>query len=406
MNLSSLLYFVSFFISLNISAVEVTDRKLGKTFIYYSDTLQSERVIDIYVPEPAAFSSTPLPTLYLLDSNEIFDQVVALVKHRWQRGIGPQMIIVGVQARNASERFEHAVPIQQLNSDSVIFEAGKPYIMQRFFKNDLIPFINANYPTNHYKVVAGISPTATNVMHDYLSANPIFNAHIAMAADFLATNSFNKNKKQTLLEEIALHSEKHKQRFLFVSLASQDAKENQQLAAPLKNIANSTLYKKRGVHAFIPENSEHYSHVGSAIQRAFSLLFPLPIWQLKYDKIMNKGVDPADFIIDFYTNLDNFYRFTTRPYLQGYWTINSTLSVVERLMSESRWADSNKLLLWLITRIDKDPQLYYLLAYTQYKRGQIVGASRSASKAVMLANCLGHDEQNKFSQFLLKLESL
>ena len=105
------------------------------------------------------------PVIYAMDSGYLFDMTIAIAKNRWSRDHASESIIVGIQSRSNPERFNFAMPMLRDDS-SIAFENSQPDRMATFFDSELDSLINSKYRTNRFKMLIGMSLTATNVIYD------------------------------------------------------------------------------------------------------------------------------------------------------------------------------------------------------------------------------------------------
>ncbi len=167
---SSILLMLSFCVSAQ------NDEKIiiGKKEIVYSKVLNENRTIWIYTPNMTSKSISTdkrYPILYLLDGDAHFFSTVGIVQQLSQangNGVLPEMIIVAIESIN---RIRDFVPSDDLNK-------ANPFVS--FLSSELIPYIDENYNTAPYKLLAGHSLGGLAAI-DVLTKFPdLFNAYIAI----------------------------------------------------------------------------------------------------------------------------------------------------------------------------------------------------------------------------------
>lgn len=379
----------------DVSPHSFDERKLGTQFTMPAQSLASERRIDLYLPEGYLHSQQHYPVVVVLDSNYLFDLVVATLRNRWQRDMAPQSIIVGIQARDASERFSYAVPLQRMDSDAIVFENAQPEKMDRFIAMELLNYVDTHYRTQAHRTIIGMSPTATNVVFDYLKAHSTFDAHLALAADFLVTPSFDGGERP-LIEELVSQASS-KSGFAFFSLASDDAERQPGRVQPFEQIEVQSLSKK-GIHAYLAPNTEHYQHAAAALENAFSLLYPMEIWRPNYMSQWATDSNPVEYLRRFYQSLDNQYQMQTYPMLEGYWTANSVVGLVGVLNNQKRHNDALAFLQWVNTRIQNNTTVLYHLAEQSFLSGDIDQAKHYLKQGKMISQQLESPITGAFQQ--------
>lgn len=147
---------------------------IGKKETVFSEILNESRTIWVYTPNiTSQISNTGklYPVLYLLDGNAHFYSTVGIIQQLSQangNGVLPEMIVVGIENTN---RFRDLVPSADLNKTNPFIE---------FLSSELIPYIDKNYHTAPYKLLAGHSLGGLTAI-DILTKHPdLFNAYIAI----------------------------------------------------------------------------------------------------------------------------------------------------------------------------------------------------------------------------------
>jgi len=129
------------------------------SFYYYSKTVGTKRKSLIYTP-PGYSKNKKYPVLYLLHG-------IGGDEHEWLNGGHPQVILDNLYAENKIEPMIVVLPngraIKDDRAVGNIFDSAKVAAFATFEKdllNDLIPFIEKNYPvyTDHeHRAIAGLS---------------------------------------------------------------------------------------------------------------------------------------------------------------------------------------------------------------------------------------------------------
>ena len=147
---------------------------IGKKEIIHSKSLNENRTIWIYTPNITSQNAIPdkrYPVLYLLDGDAHFFSTVGIIQQLSQangNGALPEMIVVAVENTN---RLRDLVPSAELDKTN-------PFV--DFLSGELIPYIDKNYNTAPYKILAGHSLGGLTAI-DVLAKFPkLFNAYIAI----------------------------------------------------------------------------------------------------------------------------------------------------------------------------------------------------------------------------------
>lgn len=116
------------------------------------------------------------PVVYVLDGSENFNTVVSITEHMAESALCPPTIVVGILQ---SDRLSELT----IGSDKEFPEVvgnGKKFFS--FIEKELIPYMDATYPTTTYKTLIGHSLGGLMVMHTFLQQPALFNAYVSLDA--------------------------------------------------------------------------------------------------------------------------------------------------------------------------------------------------------------------------------
>ncbi|MHA2250888.1 MAG: alpha/beta hydrolase [Candidatus Kariarchaeaceae archaeon] len=131
---------------------------------YYSQSVDDDFLI--YVSYPDNFQKKKLPTMYILDANFRFHQVVDLVSTLQNEGLMPEIVLVGVGYPDGTQR----------SRDYLYYEdhpqTGDPWGAPDFYEfmtTELIPFIDETYNTDpDNRSIIGVSYSASFTVYAML----------------------------------------------------------------------------------------------------------------------------------------------------------------------------------------------------------------------------------------------
>lgn len=161
---------------------------IGERHVITSDILGSDRDIWISLPQSYQFSHhyRDYPVLYTLDGDKFFHPFTGVVQQLSSDAtpLIPEMIVVGIASQN---RLTDSTPTQSLigadGQESPAWGAsGGGEAFQRFLEDEVIAYVEANYSTSDYRILAGYSLTGLSVAHNLFTRPEIFDAHIVMDA--------------------------------------------------------------------------------------------------------------------------------------------------------------------------------------------------------------------------------
>jgi predicted alpha/beta superfamily hydrolase len=150
---------------------------IGTVDTVYSKILNEKRIFYIHVPE--GDKNQRYPVLYILDGETHFQSAVAIVEQI--SGIVPEMVIVGITNTNRERDLTptHVGPDRIINAGDAAKSGGGENFMS-FIQNELIPYVDAHYPTTTYRVFSGHSLGGLTVVNAFFNHTSLFNAYIAI----------------------------------------------------------------------------------------------------------------------------------------------------------------------------------------------------------------------------------
>ena len=129
-----------------------------------SRVLGEERTVLIRVPDDYGTGQKRYPVLYKLDGDKsVFLQTVGVVEYLADWKQGPDYIVVGIEN---TDRRRDMVP--ELGAEAFI----------RFFAEELVPFIEANYRASESRVLCGQSASSVYALYACLRAPELFDGYV------------------------------------------------------------------------------------------------------------------------------------------------------------------------------------------------------------------------------------
>ncbi|MDK1289838.1 alpha/beta hydrolase-fold protein [Pseudoalteromonas umbrosa] len=364
-------------------------------FHFFSEILESRQKIDIYLPKDYDLGANNVryPVIYTLDGWTLSELVGGVVRHLSQTASMPEAIVVSID-----QNYVKGITPQLYSSDSGWAENPKEKAFWSddngadhylsFLKDELIPFINERYRTNHFKTLVSMSPTASFAMHSLISQPELFNAHFMFAATDVIGMGYTPEK--TLIDSLVetLNKRPKHEGFLYVASSMREAKKH---PAQHKNIEALTdalkTFKNFKVKAEHIENYGHYPMAVTGLLSALDLVFP----RAKFDSstILNhmrenpENGTVTQQLMQHYKVLSDYVGFEVRPYSNLTRNANSLRSVTRMLRKEGRFDEAIELgKLW----VKQQPKS----AYAHYKLSESYIAAGSY-KAAKKQNSIGLD---------------
>ncbi|MDP4265510.1 MAG: alpha/beta hydrolase-fold protein [Bacteroidota bacterium] len=212
------------FIALFCSSNGQNDNKIviGKIDSIQSRILNEERKIMVYIPDgfsAADFARQRYPVVYLLDGEAHFISVVGMIQQLSEVNnnmVCPKMIVVGIpnidRTKDLTPTHADAGPPYFYGS-SKTSGGGENFIS--FIEKELMPYIDAHYPTAPYKMLIGHSFGGLTVMQTLVHHTGLFNAYVSIDPSMWWDN-------QHLLKEAkkAIAEKKFQGTYLFLGIAN------------------------------------------------------------------------------------------------------------------------------------------------------------------------------------------
>jgi uncharacterized protein len=158
---------------------------IGKIDSVQSNILGENRKIWVYVPEGAVNNSERFPVVYVLDGDGHFSSVVGVTQQLSTingNTMCPKMIIVGIpntdRTRDLTPTHIDADPPFMDSTFSKTSGGGENFIA--FMEKELMPHIDAKYPSAPYKMLIGHSFGGLAVMQTFTHHTQLFNAYICI----------------------------------------------------------------------------------------------------------------------------------------------------------------------------------------------------------------------------------
>ncbi|CCH54274.1 hypothetical protein BN8_03430 [Fibrisoma limi BUZ 3] len=166
-----------------------TAQTTNQIMVGHIDSLQSKilrekRKIWVHLPESystGVYAKQRYPVVYLLDGDAHFSSVAGMIDYLSSRGnaLCPEMIVVGILNTDRMHDLTPGVP-----SDTIIRKfmptAGGGEAFTSFIETELMPYIEAHYPTQPYNLLIGHSLGGLMVVNTLLHRPKLFNAYIAI----------------------------------------------------------------------------------------------------------------------------------------------------------------------------------------------------------------------------------
>ena len=157
----------------------------------HSEVLNEDRLI--YVDFPLSYtpgSAQKYPVAFLLDGDVLLP-AAGTVQDYYSGGFTPDMIIIGIS--NAENRTRDLTPPKFIEAQSAVssdpmavamtpnavLEGGAPAFLD-FIENELIPYVEANYPVTNFRTLIGHSYGGLFTIYTLSERPSLFNYYLAI----------------------------------------------------------------------------------------------------------------------------------------------------------------------------------------------------------------------------------
>ncbi|MGW9687021.1 alpha/beta hydrolase [Flagellimonas sp. 2504JD1-5] len=151
------------------------DIVFGKKYNIASSVLNEQRQIAVFTPEDYQTSNERYQVLYVLDGEWNFHFVSSLVDKLVSSGDIPKMIVIGIANNNRSKDLTPA----GANDNKDRFGGGELFL--DFLTEELQPWVEGNFRTHPYKVLAGHSFGGLFTIYSMMRNPGTFQSYIALS---------------------------------------------------------------------------------------------------------------------------------------------------------------------------------------------------------------------------------
>jgi len=145
---------------------------IGETVTIHSEILNEDRTLYIYTPAGYDYTDNRYPVMYMLDGADNFVHVSGIIHYLSGVGRIPQMIMVAIPN---TRRTRDLTPTGWEGYPS----SGGAENFMNFLDRELIPYIDQNYRTQPYRILAGHSLGGIFAIYTLMEKPDLFGAYIA-----------------------------------------------------------------------------------------------------------------------------------------------------------------------------------------------------------------------------------
>lgn len=283
-----LLYLVFFIFVSQISSYSQTEYIKVESSI-----LKQTRQIKLQLPRNYKSSTKKYPVIIVLDGDYLFEPFAGNVDYLSYWEIIPEAIVVGIKQAGHRKNDGMVDP-----NDGLPISTGASFF--EFLGLEVLNFINENYRTAPFSVIAGIDYMANFSNFYLLKEKPLFNGYINLSSDL------NPKLPQRLKRKLNKIDQKT---WYYLATSDKDIpelkKRIQELNTLLSTVKNSNLTYKYQVF----EDADHFSFVPDAIPQSLLTIFETyrPISNSEYVSSFLNAESPANVLEDKYLTMEELY---------------------------------------------------------------------------------------------------
>jgi predicted alpha/beta superfamily hydrolase len=323
------------------------------------------------------------PVIYLLDGQDNFNSVVSIVEHLEESGLCPPMLVVGIAHEDRLQELTTGVDKEYPNS------VGTGEKFMSFVGKELIPYIDATYPTTTHRTFIGHSVGGLTVVNTSLHNPNLFNAYVSLdGALWWREHQVVKEAQQML------PTQKYKGKALFMALANRlergvdtvsvlkDTGSSTDLIRSnlrfiqeiKKNKANGLLFKYK-----FYENDDHASV--RLIGEYDALRFVFGFYKLKiYDsELQNSNFDLKALLTKHYQNVSERLGYPVKP------NESQVNNLAYAMLRAKQWQKSKALFELNVANYPNSANGYDSIGDFYLETGNKAKAMESFKKALQLA---------------------
>lgn len=298
-------------LALILGSISSFGQKITESF--ESNKLGKTRQISIITPPSYEYEKDKkYPVIYLLDGEYLMDPFNGSLQYGYYFDDLPEVIIVGIHQAKNNDRFTDS------KGDEEGLPTEKSGNFYEFIAAEVIPYINDNYRTVSYKVIAGHDATAGFLNFFLYKDNPIFDGYISLCPDFAF-------EMENRIEDRMKAMSKPISYFQVSSIT--DETTIYQRVKSLDEKLSTVLNKNVSYKHLQLDGYSHYSMVPIAIPQAIYHVFKgyQPINKEEYKQLENQTTGFVDYLTEKYKNLNTLYGVDMKIRLNDFLAIQNLI---------------------------------------------------------------------------------
>jgi len=256
-----------------------TDIVVGKRISIPSKAFNAELPISIYLPAGYESSDVKYPVLYDLNSFAYFIYGVGTVQLFSRNMMIPEMIVVGLPSL---EDGYVPTPYEKRGAEPTAADRSL-----KFFSEELIPFIDANYRTAGFNILSGHSVGGLFTTYAMFTRPDLFSAGIASSPWFQTNDQYWLKQIDKLFQAESLAD-----RYLFMTVGKKEQDLTISTYTELEKWMKAKDLKGLTWKSEWLDDVDHSSMVGLSLYNG--LLFIFNGWRIPFDVVISGDVSAIE----------------------------------------------------------------------------------------------------------------
>lgn len=315
-----------------------------------SKHLKGKRVIDVSLPVNYLETASEIkyPLIVVLDGELLFHSVSGLVKLQSMNSQMPEAIVVSIP--NAPDSRRDMTPKPLNRKGEPLWFGGKEENYLSFIREEALPFIENKYRVSNFKLLIGLSPTASFTLHTFWKQPSLFSGYIAVNIDNFNAVGYGGESAYEKIVKSVKNQGQHK-RYLYLSMPKGGVTRNPKILDGYNELTHDLAPHLDKELAFKWEviDKKSYAAVLPAITSGLELVFPAEQWDVNYrDFISEEPNQTLSNIKTHFSKLNEQYGFIALPKGERFYNRNRLKRIVYVMIGEKRYAEAEDIMkYWL-----------------------------------------------------------
>ncbi|TDF42281.1 hypothetical protein EYS14_05485 [Alteromonadaceae bacterium M269] len=410
-NLVLSLLFLGCFSNLSVQANESHDvfipssnQSFSHVFRHNIDSkaLKSERVIDVALP--ASYTETgadiKYPVIIVLDGELLFHSVSGIVQLQAMNSQMPEAIVVSIPNEPDARRDITPKPLNKKGEP--LWFGGQQDKYLSFIKDELFPFLKAQYRVADFNILIGLSPTANFALHSFWKQPDLFSAYIAInGANFKADGYGDQDVFQKILASV--EENKANKRYLYISMTQGGVTRNPHILDTYRKLEKELTPFGENRVSFKSDIIDKTSYAATlpAIMSGLEFVFPSDDWDPSYrDFVVAKPNQTLTNIKNYFDELSAKYGFPALPKGERYYNRNRLKRIAYVFIQERRYDEAEAIITYWQSFYPKSANAQDTMADLYAAKGELAKATAYREKAVEFAKANADKREGIFEEAL------